>query len=109
MNKELELKIRTVAELQQAAKVAKKTTGKNYDLRIWAEEGAWHCKAVFSPPIGNTGEAERIFNNARATASRNLRRIASNGAKDGYRFKLNVESARELSTGQLLWIVWVSK
>jgi hypothetical protein len=88
-----------------------KTTSKNYDLTIWAENGAWHCKAVFSPPIGNTGEAERIFSNARATASRNLRRIVryNNGGQDYYPARLKVSSARELSTGQLLWIVWVSK
>jgi len=47
---------------------------KNYTMRLWADGfGIWHAKAVFSPPLGNTGESERVFENARKTAWRQIR------------------------------------
>ena len=47
---------------------------KNYTMSLWADGfGIWHAKAVFSPPLGNTGEAERVFENAKKTAWRQIR------------------------------------
>lgn len=45
----------------------------DYELSTYADGfGKWHVKATFTPPIGNTGEAERVWFNARRAARRRV-------------------------------------
>jgi len=47
----------------------------NYKLNTYADGfGRWHAQIFFTPPIGNTGEAEAIATNAIANAKRRIRR-----------------------------------
>jgi hypothetical protein len=46
---------------------------KDYELNVYADGfGKWHAKATFTPPLGNTGEAERVWDNARRAARRHV-------------------------------------
>lgn len=47
---------------------------KNYRLNTYADGfGIWHSEITFTPPIGNTGEAERVAGNAMRNAKRHIR------------------------------------
>jgi len=46
---------------------------KDYELNVYADGfGKWHVKATFNPPLGNSGEAERVWNNARRAARKRV-------------------------------------
>jgi hypothetical protein len=48
---------------------------KNYTLNTYADGfGIWHSEIIFTPPLGNTGEAERVASNALTAAKRQIRR-----------------------------------
>jgi hypothetical protein len=48
---------------------------KDYTLNIFANGfGIWHAEIVFTPPIGNTGEADRVAYNAMTAAKRQIRK-----------------------------------
>ncbi len=52
----------------------KHKTAKDYKLNIYANGfGIWHAEIVFTPPIGNTGEADRVAANAMRNAKRHIR------------------------------------
>jgi ribosome-binding factor A len=47
---------------------------KNYTINTYADGfGVWHSEIVFLPPLGNTGEAERVAANAMRNAKRRIR------------------------------------
>jgi hypothetical protein len=47
---------------------------KDYKLNTYANDfGIWHAEIVFTPPIGNTGEADRVAANAMRNAKRHIR------------------------------------
>ena len=47
---------------------------KDYKLNTYADGfGVWHSEILFTPPIGNTGEAERVADNAMRSAKRHIR------------------------------------
>lgn len=51
------------------------SAAKDYRLNVYANGfGIWHAEIVFTPPIGNTGEAQRIAANAIANAKRQIRK-----------------------------------
>ena len=46
----------------------------DYKLNTYANGfGVWHSEITFTPPIGNTGEAERVAANAMRNAKRHIR------------------------------------
>ena len=46
---------------------------KDYELSTYTDGfGKWHVKATFTPAIGNTGEAERVWSNARRAARKRV-------------------------------------
>lgn len=46
----------------------------DYKLNTYANGfGVWHAQIFFTPPIGNTGEAERVADNAMRNAKRHIR------------------------------------
>ena len=48
---------------------------KDYKINTFANGfGIWYADILFSSPIGNTGEAERIISNAMSNAKRAIRR-----------------------------------
>jgi len=48
---------------------------KDYTLKTYANGfGVWHSEIVFSGPMGNTGEAERIIFNAMSNAKKQIRK-----------------------------------
>ena len=52
----------------------KHKTAKDYKLNTYADGfGIWHSEIIFTPPIGNTGEAERVAGNAMRNAKRHIR------------------------------------
>jgi hypothetical protein len=52
----------------------KTKTSKDYKLNTYADGfGVWHSEITFTPPIGNTGEAERVAANAMQNAKRHIR------------------------------------
>jgi len=66
---------------------------KDYEVTIWANGfRQWHAKAQFCPALGNTGQAERIANNALRMMKRNLKRIIqdNDNASPNFRFKWEV-------------------
>lgn len=45
-----------------------------YVVSVWADGfGNWHGKATFTTPLGNTGEAERVLDNAKRAIRRAIR------------------------------------
>jgi hypothetical protein len=47
---------------------------KDYKLNTYADGfGIWHSEIIFTPPIGNTGEADRVGANAMRNAKRHIR------------------------------------
>jgi len=47
---------------------------KDYKLNTYADGfGIWHSEIIFTPPIGNTGEADRVAANAMRNAKRHIR------------------------------------
>ena len=53
---------------------AKTKTSKDYKLNTYANGfGIWHAEIIFTPPIGNTGEADRVADNAMRNAKRHIR------------------------------------
>jgi hypothetical protein len=66
---------------------------KDYEVTIWANGfRQWHAKAEFYPALGNTGQAERIANNALRMMKRNLKRIIedNDNSSPNFRFKWQV-------------------
>jgi len=46
----------------------------HYKINTYANGfGIWHGEIIFSPPIGNTGEAQRVAANAITNAKRKIR------------------------------------
>lgn len=46
----------------------------DYEVTSWADGfGNWHAKATFTVPLGNTGEAERVAENAHRSCRRVIR------------------------------------
>jgi hypothetical protein len=46
----------------------------DYKLNTYANGfGIWHAEIFFTPPIGNTGEADRVADNAMRNAKRHIR------------------------------------
>ena len=46
----------------------------DYEVTSWADGfGNWHAKATFTVPLGNTGEAERVAENAQRSCRRVIR------------------------------------
>lgn len=55
---------------------------KDYELNVYANGfGVWHAEIIFTPPIGNTGEAERVAGNARRNAKRHIRQAITERMK----------------------------
>jgi hypothetical protein len=47
---------------------------RHYRINTYANGfGMWHAEIIFSPPLGNKGEAERIADNAIKNAKRRIR------------------------------------
>ena len=77
---------------------------KHYEYEIWANGyRRWHAKINFTPPIGNTGKAQRVAQNALRNVKRQLRKTISLHDKIGanYRFQWEIIENNELSTGHL--------
>jgi hypothetical protein len=76
---------------------------KDYRLNTYANGfGIWHADILFSSPIGNTGEAQRIISNALTNAKRAIRReIQERQSGKVRRLSYEIVSNNELSTGQL--------
>lgn len=86
---------------------------KDYELNVYADGfGNWHAEATFTPAIGNTGEAERVLRNARATAWRQIRKEIlirqprNTTAKDLAPIRLSVKANRLLPSNHLAAITW---
>lgn len=85
---------------------------KNYRLNAYANGfGIWHCEIFFTTPLGNTGEAERVANNALAAAKRRIRaeiaeRMAGKVKRLAYEVKTN---KLELGSGRLLSLTIAEK
>lgn len=86
---------------------------KDYALTLWADGFAnWHAKAVFTIPLGNTGPAYRVLDNARAAARRAIRREIlarsprNTTTRDLAPIRLTVSANSSLGTGQLSSITW---
>ena len=77
--------------------------GKDYKLNTYANGfGIWHADILFSSPIGNTGEAQRIISNALTNAKRAIRReIQERQADKVKRLAYEIVSSNQLSTNQL--------
>ena len=73
----------------------KHKTAKDYKLNTYADGfGIWHSEILFSGPMGNTGEAERIIYNAIANAKRHIRqaiqeRMSSKTKRLSYKVSAN--------------------
>jgi hypothetical protein len=76
---------------------------KDYKLNTYANGfGVWHADIVFSSPMGNSGEAERIISNAIKNAKRAIRReIQERQAGKVKRLSYGIVSSNQLSTNQL--------
>jgi hypothetical protein len=76
---------------------------KHYKLNTFANGfGIWHADILFTSPIGNTGEAQRIISYALTNAKRAIRReIQERQSGKVKRLSYEVVSNNELSTGQL--------
>lgn len=47
---------------------------KDYEITTWADGfGNWHARAKFTEPLGNTGDAERVAENAVRSCRRVIR------------------------------------
>jgi len=85
---------------------------KPYEYEIWANGfRRWHAKINFTPPIGNTGEAEIVANNALRNVKRQLRKTISlhDTIGDDYRFQWQIVDNKELGTGHLASITIAEK
>ena len=85
---------------------------KDYRLNAYANGfGVWHCQIFFSTPLGNTGEAERVANNALAAAKRLIRaeiadRMAGRPRRLAYQV---VKNESQLGSGRLLSLTIAEK
>lgn len=74
----------------------KTKTGKDYKLNTYADNfGIWHSEIIFTPPLGNTGEAERVASNAMTAAKRQIRRAIcerTSGAVKRLAYKVSANS-----------------
>ena len=77
---------------------------KAYKLNTYADGfGIWHSQIIFTPPIGNTGEAERVAGNARRNAKRHIRQaIAERMNSKPRRLSYKVKDNSSLVSGQLV-------
>jgi hypothetical protein len=89
---------------------------KDYELTVYADGvGTWHAKATFTPPLGNTGKAERIFSNARTAAWRNirseilLRQPRNTRAQDLAPIRLEVKANDFCASNHCHGITWAEK
>jgi hypothetical protein len=75
----------------------------DYKLNTYANGfGIWHADILFSSPIGNTGEAERVISSAITNAKRAIRREIQERQGDKVkRLAYEVVSSNQLSTNQL--------
>jgi hypothetical protein len=66
-----------------------------YKINTYANGfGIWHTEIFFTPPIGNTGEAERVAANAIKNAKRKIRQaITERAARDATIKRLSYEVA----------------
>ena len=77
---------------------------KHYKINTFANGfGIWYADILFSSPIGNTGEAERIISNAIKNAKRAIRREIQErlDPKKARRLSYEIVSSNQLSTNQL--------
>jgi hypothetical protein len=76
---------------------------KNYKLNTYANGfGIWYADILFTSPIGNTGEAQRIISNALTNAKRAIRReIQERQSGKVRRLSYEIVANNELGTGQL--------
>jgi hypothetical protein len=86
---------------------------KDYTLNAYADGfGVWHCEIFFAyPGLGNTGEAERVANNALRAAKRLIRaeiadRMAGKPKRLAYEVKANQS---QLGSGRLLSLTIAEK
>ena len=91
----------------------KKKKEKDYRLNAYADGfGVWHCEINFAyPGLGNTGEAERVANNALRAAKRLIRaeiaeRMAGKPKRLAYEVKANQS---QLGSGRLLSLTIAEK
>jgi hypothetical protein len=92
---------------------------KYYRLNAYADGfGVWHCEIFFTTPLGNTGEAERITNNAIRAAKTAIRkelelRIPANAYNERFYYKrkpYEVKSNKlELGSGRLMSLTIAEK
>ena len=78
---------------------------KEYELNTYADGfGIWHSKIIFTPPIGNTGEAERVADNAIRNAKRKIRQaIAERMSSQPRRLSYEVSAnSSQLGSGRLV-------
>jgi len=84
----------------------------NYEYSIWADGfRRWHAKIVFTPPIGNTGQAQAVALNALKNVKRQLRKtiLDYDSVASGYRFNWEIIDNKELGTGHLLSLTIAEK
>jgi hypothetical protein len=72
----------------------------DYEVTSWADGfGNWHAKATFIEPLGNTGEAERVAENAHRSCRRVIRNEISHRMAGRPRRLSYYVSANELEPG----------
>jgi hypothetical protein len=84
----------------------KHKTAKDYTLNTYANGfGIWHADILFSSPMGNTGEAERIISNAITNAKRQIRQaIQERQASKVKRLSYEIAANNQTATNQLTLI-----
>jgi hypothetical protein len=90
----------------------KNKTAKDYTLNTYANGfGVWHSEIFFTPPIGNTGEADRIADNAMRNAKRHIRQaIAERMSSKPRRLSYEVSSnSFEPGSGRLATLTITEK
>ena len=77
---------------------------KNYKLNTYANGfGIWHAEIVFTPAVGNTGEAQQIIANAIANAKRHIRQAITErmDPKKCKRLSYEISANSSYGTGHL--------
>jgi len=83
----------------------------HYKINTFANGfGIWHSEIIFTPPIGNTGEADKVANNAMTNAKRRIRQaIIQRTSVNVKRLAYFISENEELGTGQLARLVITEK
>jgi len=81
---------------------------RDYRINTYANAfGIWHSEILFTEPMGNTGEAQRVIYNAIANGKRKIRQaiVERMNPTQTRRLSYHISENTELPTGQLTRLV----